>query len=1435
MPSEERVVTRRPWWLRVLRGLGWVLILVVLVIVLALASLRTDWGRAKVLGVLVEQAAPYIDGQLTIGRLEGPLLSGASLQDVSVTRDGTRVLHVDRVDARFDVLSFLSSAIHIDDIRLVSPDLTAIETETGWYVDGLQLPDTDPDAPESQTQFSIGSVVVEDGHADVRQMARRYDLQDLDAEVGFAMDEDLRIEVRRLSAVDAVAQLPIRSLTTRVVIDDSGTTLTELHATTPGSDVRGQLVWTSASEMRAELQSKRFALEEFAPYAPAVEGLTLHPTFDLALNGPLNALRVTGPVSDPEAGDFEVDLVSDLSGTFAARGHATVTNVNAAHLRPEPMETTKLTGEVDFDVRAGDDEAIVGTFAADLSEAVYGLYTVSQVKADGTLTPEGGRANYRAVAYGTPTTGVATWALESERITAEGHVTNANMAALPEFMELPALESAFTGRYRVELNGDQWALTATLERSTVEGATLGDDTSVALSADGKAMTYAVSGPLQNFDPIRVLAKVSDEPMEWPVESVRLSGPVTIRGNGPSDAPMEHTVTFSGELDADVDGAVLRNADLSGDLRAKRLTLTMSGDVSGQWERVLNMAEMGEAQATGRVRLSMDIPDVSAEVGPLYGNGALQLELKASELADVRVDTMQVDASLANGLVSVKQFEVVGPIGRATAAGQVNLDDAGPAQSLNFDVLLADLSQVPEAWGLEASGQVAAKGVLSGTMAEPVLRGTWSGSTLKTASVSVLNAEGTFDVQVPDMDPARRAGTVSANAAYVETSGQTLTSVVAKATLEGERTRVAVDVTHELAGLHLSGLVSPNEDGATDIVADAVRLKMADAEWQLAAGETPRVRLTETGMTVSSLTLVSGDQRLRIDGGLPFEPGTPAADARLVVEATQVAMAPFVTVLLGSPRVEGALNGTATVTGALSDPAVDGTFEIRDGRADDVPFSALTATIRMASQLATVDASLDAGPRGTARVSGTVPVDAEATTVDLTITAALSDVGVVAPALPYVTEASGAAKADLTVKGSLKAPDINGMLTATDIRFRVPETGVSYRNMNGTLNVRNSVLEVQEFRVEDQDGKPLTMTGRLDVLNQQKSAEVDVRIRANDFTLLANQFGQVGVNIDLTAVGTMVAPQIIGQITVVRGRFEVDRLLQEFAAASGYVDQAVVTGKTAPASPEPPNVYSGAAMSIDVRLPDNVVVRGRGLQTEEGPIGLGDINLTLGGTLQIRKAPGEQPALVGDVSAVRGTYEFQGRRFQIERGSRLRFRGDDYTNPALDIIATREVSGVDVTVRIGGTAAEPSLTLSSDPSLDQGDILALIVFNRPINELGEGQKVSLASRAGTLAATALTGPLADSVAQALNLDVFEIRPEDAGSNGPVVVVGRQVSDRLYVGFRHDFGAGGRNQVTLEYRLNEFLRLLTTLSQGADPATLRGQADSAGIDLIYVIRR
>ena len=149
--------------------------------------------------------------------------------------------------------------------------------------------------------------------------------------------------------------------------------------------------------------------------------------------------------------------------------------------------------------------------------------------------------------------------------------------------------------------------------------------------------------------------------------------------------------------------------------------------------------------------------------------------------------------------------------------------------------------------------------------------------------------------------------------------------------------------------------------------------------------------------------------------------------------------------------------------------------------------------------------------------------------------------------------------------------------------------------------------------------------------------------------------------------------------------------------------------------------------------------------------------------------------------------------------------------------------------------QPQIALSSTPQLDQGDILSLIVFNQTMNELPTSQKTSLATRAGTLAARALATPIADSVARALDFDLFEVTPTDDANGGAILTVGRQINDKLFVGFRQQFGADEISQVTFEYRLTQFLRLVTSFAQGTERVRTGPHTERVGGDFVFVIRR
>ena len=224
-------------------------------------------------------------------------------------------------------------------------------------------------------------------------------------------------------------------------------------------------------------------------------------------------------------------------------------------------------------------------------------------------------------------------------------------------------------------------------------------------------------------------------------------------------------------------------------------------------------------------------------------------------------------------------------------------------------------------------------------------------------------------------------------------------------------------------------------------------------------------------------------------------------------------------------------------------------------------------------------------------------------------------------------------------------------------------------------------------------------------------------------------------------------------------------------------------------------------------------------------------------MNVRKEPNDQIVLVGTVATVRGTYDFQGRRFELVRDGQIRFVGDGEINPILDITATRLIpnTGVEARVRVTGTAKAPELTLTSNPPLEESDILALIVFNRPVNELGTGERSSLAATAGGIATGFIAAPLGESIGRALDLDLFEITTStETGDLGAGITLGHQIGERAFIKLHQQFGERNITEFMLEYQLARFLRLEATAAPEAVASGNRlnqRRIERGGIDLIF----
>ena len=209
-------------------------------------------------------------------------------------------------------------------------------------------------------------------------------------------------------------------------------------------------------------------------------------------------------------------------------------------------------------------------------------------------------------------------------------------------------------------------------------------------------------------------------------------------------------------------------------------------------------------------------------------------------------------------------------------------------------------------------------------------------------------------------------------------------------------------------------------------------------------------------------------------------------------------------------------------------------------------------------------------------------------------------------------------------------------------------------------------------------------------------------------------------------------------------------------------------------------------------------------------------------------------VVGTIRTVRGYYEFQGRRFELRRDGTVSFKGPNPTNPQLDVTATRDVSGVEARVRVHGEAQRPELELSSTPPLDEGDILSLIIFNRPINELGEGEKTTLAQRAGSLVGGFVAAPVAEALRDALDVDLLEITPvsEEGGGRACRSATRSASACSSRCG---SSSARARRRSSCSSTAVEAAAPGDQIAQGGDTSRTIGQrAERGGADLVFVVK-
>src|SRR2546428_1726506 len=111
--------------------------LIVGVASMAVIVTQTTWFKEWLRGFIVRQAEDYVNGRLSIGRLDGNLFFGVELEDVDVTQNGKTIVGVKDLGLNYNAFSLIAGHAVLDTIRIDQPMLYVEKTAEGWNLVNL--------------------------------------------------------------------------------------------------------------------------------------------------------------------------------------------------------------------------------------------------------------------------------------------------------------------------------------------------------------------------------------------------------------------------------------------------------------------------------------------------------------------------------------------------------------------------------------------------------------------------------------------------------------------------------------------------------------------------------------------------------------------------------------------------------------------------------------------------------------------------------------------------------------------------------------------------------------------------------------------------------------------------------------------------------------------------------------------------------------------------------------------------------------------------------------------------------------------------------------------------------------------------------------------------------------------------------------------------
>ncbi|HEU4464118.1 MAG TPA: translocation/assembly module TamB domain-containing protein, partial [Gemmatimonadota bacterium] len=907
-----------------------------------------------------------------------------------------------------------------------------------------------------------------------------------------------------------------------------------------------------------------------------------------------------------------------------------------------------------------------------------------------------------------------------------------------------------------------------------------------------------------------IASLADPVLELDLAADPLA-PVDVRQYVPAwpiDIPVSGPIRLSGPP---------RQLALDADLSSSAGGIVAEGDIDLRQGLAYDVAGTTRGLDVGRLigRPSVDL--VLTGSYAIDGRGTSERELDAEvavELGRSRIYRWEILSGETRGRLVGREYradtvQVRLPTSVMRGAGTFGLARDGRIDA-SVDLESEDLGEVWPGIG-EISTRARANVELAGTyrsfdatgdlVAADLVYGVFRADSF-VGDVQMTGIGGPFDMHADGTFHRLSAAGVQADTAAV--------------TLEYAASRIQLvadlDLTTEGSSASLVGAIDFSGP-VTETRLTSLSYTTPDGTWRMEEGS--ELVLAEGRVTASDFRIAQNGQTLRAEGVFAFEGESDLQFAAENIELEDVAR------LVGQPA--GDWQGIATVTGTLrgtrDEPVIDASGQVSSGAIRGFMFQRISGNMSYEDALAAVDLTIATPPPTEDHLlvmTGTVPIDLSLASVadrlperpvDLQIRGENTDLSLLAAIIPGLTDLEGPVDIRVDITGTSGAPRFAGAAVLDGGKLTIPQTGVTYEDLRGTISFDNDQITIDALTGTDGARGSFEIAGRV-AMQDLRLGNLELQMSATDLQVMdiSRQDVQVHAAIDVT--GTTAAPVLAGRVVVDEAVYRMperrNKEVIDLDEAVIYVDIPGVT-RTDEAIERSPSLWDRSRLDIEIEVTDDAILSSSNMRVE------------ISGDLSLFKPPqSPMPTLSGTLQVRRGFYEEFGKRFTIE-GGEVFFYGTPELNPGLHIVASNTVEGVQgigdvlVQITVGGTLQNPTIDLASTPPYEKSEIIAIALFGTPTPSAGQQGQFTETVR-DLVTGTAASSILRNTLTSELNLDVIEIsqRQLEEGDSATLFRVGKFISPDVFVSFEQQVGGEEDHQaVGLRYQMTDLFSLEATV--------------------------